>query len=255
MSSARPPANPQLDQLLSHARQPDVPGDLAARIVARTAGLPQQARREDIVAPVPVSAALNIPMAANENHWMRRGLLAGGIMAAAALAVVMAPSLLTRRSAPSTIARTQPARVAPSSSPVAPVAERIADAAPSSEAKPAEHLARAKGRSTAPEPDRPAAPTPATDLAAASDDKVDHPTQAAAPEQPVAAERVAEVEGPKAPVQGPPVPFDLIPSSSGTLGLGVAGSVEPAATTPPPSNAPGRGPGGGFGGRGGGGRR
>jgi hypothetical protein len=254
MSSARPPANPQLDQLLSHARQPDLPAGLAARIVAQTAGLPQQARREDIVAQVPVSDVTAMSAAANENPWMRRGLFAGGVVAAVALAVVMAPSLLTRTSIPSDVARTKPASAAPSSSPVAPAAEQLADAVPSS----SEHLAHPKHKPAAPTPDRLAAPTPATDLAAPVYDQADSPAQAAAPEQSAAAERVAQVDGPKAPVQGPPVPFDLIPSSSGTLGLGVAGSVEPAATTPPPSNAPGRGPGGpggGFGGRGGGGRR
>ena len=245
-----------LDQLLSHARQPDLPAGLAARIVAQAAALPQQARREDVVAQVPAMATPAVPVAANENHWLRRGILAGGI-AAAALAVVMAPSLLTRSAGPADVARTQPASVAPSAPPASPVVESVAATAPPSATKPAEHLARTTHESSLPQPDRQATTPPATELAASSDDKADRSTPAALPEQSAAPERVAQVDGPKAPVQGPPTPFDLIPSSSSTLGLGVAGSVEPAAS-PPPSNSPGRGPGGpggGFGGRGGGGHR
>jgi hypothetical protein len=254
MSSARPPINPQLDDLLARTRQPDLPAGLAARIVAQTANLPQQTRREDIVAQVHSSAMSGTPEPSNDRGWIRGVAPFAGLAAAAMLAVIIAPSLFVRAPAPSIpevspVARSQPEATIPAVSPAPSVDARVA-AAPPVKAARLPHSVRSAQKADAARREEQAAPSPDTVLAASSERKAADPVVPAAPE------RVAQVDGPKAPVQGPPVPFDLLPSGSSTIGLGVAGSSEPAAS-PPPSNSPGRGPGGpggGFG-HGGGPRR
>jgi hypothetical protein len=123
--------------------------------------------------------------------------------------------------------------------------------APTVQPKQAAQLADAASENAAPHHVRPAKPAlaPASSPLLAPVDQPPALTEAPAiaddPPKSLQEQQLAETAAPSRPVQGPPVPDDLLTpigdGASGT-GLGIAGSARPAS--PPPVSRPGPGAGG-----------
>ena len=213
--SARRGSGAVLDRLLGQLSQPEVPADLARRIVAETSRLPQHAPRESIMAAMPP------PHRTIGRHAVGQrfaGLSAFAV--AACLLLIMLPFGAQQ--------------------PVANPQARVAAPAPDM-VHPAQVAQAAQPVATRRQPSH-ATPAPknAEKIAIAEADPVE-PVEAEQPAeiQPLPAEpatvaQLAEVAGPKA-VQGPPTPIDLIPANGRPMtGLGVVGvpGMGPTATMP-----------------------
>ena len=248
MSGERSDATAAFGAALAGLPEPELPAGLKARIVAQATALPQQPRRDSIVAAVPATV-LSAPVARFRARpiWAGAAAAAMAIAASAAALLLHVPSTGDPKPGESALALDAAAAAAQKSS-----VSRSADTSvPAVEPKAAAQLADAEPEHTPRQSVRSAkvapAPTGTEQIApvAPSLAPVAPPAPTDGQSRPLQEQRLAETAEPPRPVQGPPVPDDLLTpigdGASGT-GLGIAGSARPAS--PPPVSRPSPGAGG-----------
>ncbi|MBO9574669.1 MAG: hypothetical protein J7494_02930 [Sphingobium sp.] len=217
MTGGEPLSDAALDRLLGRLPAPEIPADLALRIVANAAALPQHKPREAVVAAVTPAP---LPLARQAAASRMAGLLT--FAAAACLALVLIPLAGQQPADNATATRSIAARPSPSG-PIAQPAAQVAEAP-----RPvASHPIRARRASAQPrvveqampEPWSPAVQPVPQEVAQAETPPA---SPAAAPDLP----RVVQAAGPKVSVHGPPAPIDIILANSRPAqGLGVVGGA------------------------------
>lgn len=224
--SRRRSSGTALDRLLAQIVSPDVPADLAPRIVAETACLPQHQPREAIIAAMPP------PHRTLGRHAVGQRVAGLAAFAAVACLVMLLLPVGVREQADQRIAMHNPVVA------TLPKRERLEQSA--------QVAALSEGDMSRPMPARTSkvltslseteeSPKLAEADPAVPSVKTEGDGARAVETTPPAAPQVAEVEGPKISVQGPPVPIELAPAGSRAKGgLGVLAGSSSMSTLPHP---------------------
>ena len=209
-----------LDRLLGQLAPPEIPADLAPRIVAKTTRLAQHQPREAIIAAMPP------PHRTLGQQAVGQRLAGLGAFAAAACLVMLMLPLGTQQAEQQPVAIHSPAVERPPRPEKVQPSPQLAAVAEQAPSKPAPgHKAKA--------PDIALQPNLAEAYPAEPVVKDEGEMPHLVAPVPSSQAQVAEVEGPRLSVQGPPTPIELAPAGSrAKTGLGVVAGTASTTSLP-----------------------